>query len=95
MKKFIRSHILLPLQGLLLEGLTPNKLGLSLALGIACAVHPMLGATTILCLVVGELFELNHVAMQLINYFAFYQALKNIPLEQFQNERLQQTLPSS
>jgi uncharacterized protein (DUF2062 family) len=71
MKKFVRNRILMPLQELLLEGLTPNKVALSLALGFACGVYPMLGATTILCLVVGGLFGLNHLAMQLVNYFAY------------------------
>jgi uncharacterized protein (DUF2062 family) len=71
MKQFLLTRILRPLLSLLSQGLTRQKLAWSLALGFACSVHPMVGATTLLCLVVGRVFRLNHLVMQMVNYFAY------------------------
>lgn len=71
MKQFLLTRILRPLLSLLSQGSTPEKLAWSLALGFACSVHPMLGATTLLCIVTGRVFRLNHLVMQIVNYFAY------------------------
>ncbi len=53
--------------GFLKQGITPEKLALTLALGAALGTVPMLGTTTILCTVAAFAFGLNLAAIQLIN----------------------------
>jgi hypothetical protein len=60
-----------PLLRLLKQGVTPKKLALSVALGAALGVFPMIGSTTILCFVVGHILKLNPIAIQLVNYFTY------------------------
>lgn len=55
---------------LLRQGLTPQKLALSLALGIALSCFPVFGTTTILCAIVALAFRLNLPAIQVGNYLA-------------------------
>lgn len=43
---------------------------MSVALGVALGIFPLLGTTTILCVAAAILFGLNLPAIQLINYFA-------------------------
>lgn len=50
------------------QGATPQRLALSAALASALALFPVLGTTTLLCLVAGSLLRLNHPLMQLVNY---------------------------
>ena len=60
-----------PLLALLQAGTTPEKLALSLALGLVLGVFPVVGATTILCAIVALATGLNVVAMQIVNYLAY------------------------
>ncbi len=55
---------------LLRHGLTPEKLALSLALGIGLSCFPIFGTTTILCTIVALAFRLNLPAIQVGNYLA-------------------------
>jgi uncharacterized protein (DUF2062 family) len=55
---------------LLRQGLAPEKLALSLALGIALSCFPIFGTTTILCALVALVFRLNLPAIQVGNYLA-------------------------
>jgi hypothetical protein len=52
-------------------GLTPDKLALTLCLGTAIGVLPVLWGATVLCVVCGHLMRLNHVALQAVNYLAY------------------------
>jgi len=52
------------------QGLTPEKLALSLALGAGLSCFPVFGTTTILCTVVALAFRLNLPAIQVGNYLA-------------------------
>ena len=56
---------------LLRQGLTPEKLALSIVLGAVIGVIPVLGATTILCGVVAAAFGLNHPVIQSVNYLVY------------------------
>jgi uncharacterized protein (DUF2062 family) len=56
-----------PLVAQLTQGITPEKLALTLAVGGACALFPILGTTTILCLVVAIVLRLNQPIIQLLN----------------------------
>jgi uncharacterized protein (DUF2062 family) len=68
---FWRRRVGDPLVSLLAQGLTPEKLALSLAVGFALGLFPILGATTLLCLAAGFAFRLNHVGLQLANHLAY------------------------
>lgn len=56
---------------LLKQGITPEKLALSVGLGVSLGIFPVIGSTTILCTAFGLLFRVNQVAIQLVNYFAY------------------------
>lgn len=60
-----------PILGLMTQGITPEKIALSLAFGIVLGVFPMLGSTTILCAVAALIFRLNLPAIQLVNYLLY------------------------
>jgi uncharacterized protein (DUF2062 family) len=56
-----------PLVKQLTQGITPEKLALTIAVGSACALFPILGSTTLLCLVVAIVLKLNQPIIQLLN----------------------------
>src|SRR5580700_4931454 len=60
-----------PIVELLRQGVTPEKMALSLALGVALGVFPVLGTTTALCAVVALILRLNLPAIQIVNYFVY------------------------
>src|SRR5436853_6256729 len=63
--------LVLPIIDLLRQGITPEKIALSLAFGIGLGVFPMLGSTTILCGLAAVIFRLNLPSIQLVNYFVY------------------------
>jgi uncharacterized protein (DUF2062 family) len=60
-----------PVLDLLRQGVTPEKIALSLALGVTLGVFPVLGSTTALCALAALALHLNLPAIQLINYFVY------------------------
>lgn len=54
----------------LLEGISPQRLALSLALGFVLGCIPVVGVPTGLCVLVALAFRLNHPAIQAANYLA-------------------------
>jgi len=71
MKEFFQKKLVQPILDLLKQGLTPEKLSASLAAGIVICCFPVIGLTTVLCLIFATIFRLNHVAIQLANYFSY------------------------
>jgi len=59
------------LQTVLTCGMTPRKLALTLCLGCALGVLPLLWGTSLLCLLLAHLLKLNHVALQSVNYLLY------------------------
>jgi uncharacterized protein (DUF2062 family) len=51
----------------LTQGVSPKKIALTLAVGSALALFPILGTTTALCLLAGVLLGLNQPIIQAIN----------------------------
>lgn len=51
----------------LTQGITPEKIALTLAVGSACALFPIIGTTTLLCFLVAIPLRLNQPITQLIN----------------------------
>jgi uncharacterized protein (DUF2062 family) len=68
---FWRRRCAQPILELLRQGITPEKISLSLALGIALGVFPVLGSTTALCALAALVFRLNLPAIQIVNYFVY------------------------
>ena len=68
---FFYRKLVSPIINLLSQGITPEKIALSLAVGICLGVFPVLGSTTILCTLAAIVFRLNLPATQLVNYFVY------------------------
>lgn len=67
----IATPILHRLQVVLASGLTPQKLAMTLCIGCALGIMPLLWGTSLLCILLAHIFRLNHVALQSVNYL-FY-----------------------
>jgi Uncharacterized protein conserved in bacteria (DUF2062) len=67
----IYKRLVAPIIALLTQGITPEKLALSLAVGLVVGVFPVLGSTTFLCALAAVVFRLNLPAVQLVNYVAY------------------------
>jgi uncharacterized protein (DUF2062 family) len=65
---FWKRRIVAPIAAQLTQGVTPQKIALTIALGIVVGVFPILGATTALCGIAGVVFKLNQPIIQLVNY---------------------------
>ena len=65
---WLRRKIVNPSIDLLRQGITPEKIALSIALGLTLGVTPVLGSTSILCWMAAVLLRLNLPAIQLVNY---------------------------
>jgi len=58
------------IRSLLLTGITPEKLALSIVIGLVIGVFPILGTTTLLCAAAAWMLGLNLPAIQLVNYLS-------------------------
>jgi uncharacterized protein (DUF2062 family) len=68
--RFYQKGALL-LKAVLQEGLTPQKLALTLCLGTATGIMPLLWGTTLLSAAFAAAFKLNQAAMQALNYLCY------------------------
>jgi uncharacterized protein (DUF2062 family) len=64
---FLRRRVLQPARALLMQGLSPDALARTIAVGTACSLFPFVGTTTALNLVVGLKLKLNQPIMQTLN----------------------------
>lgn len=64
----LNKRIVDPILAQLRQGITPEKLALSLALGAVLGVFPVLGISTFACLFLGVALRLNQPILQLANY---------------------------
>ena len=55
---------------LIRQGITPEKIAMSIALGVVLGTVPILGITTVLCAAAAVAFRLNVAAVQLANWLA-------------------------
>jgi len=65
--RWCRRLLLDPILSQLRQGITPEKISLSLAVGSLCAFFPLLGAATPLCILAGVTLRLNQAVVQIIN----------------------------
>ena len=68
---FLTRRLVRPLLELLRQGVTPERLSLSIALGAALGVLPVIGCNTALCALVALIWGLNVPAIQIVNYFVY------------------------
>lgn len=68
---YFNKKVIQTLLGFLSQGLSAHKLALSFAFGITLGALPMLGVTTILCILAALIFKLNMPVIQFANYLAF------------------------
>lgn len=60
-----------PLINFLNEGMDPKKLTWAVVFGFIFGIFPVVGVTTILCVIIALTFRLNMAAIQLVNYFVY------------------------
>lgn len=65
------KRVIAPIVRQLSQGVTPEKVALTIAIGLVIGVFPILGATTILCGAAGVALGLNQPIIQLVNYVAY------------------------
>ena len=70
-KKYLHDKIGTPLMNLLSQGVSPEKLSISIACGAVIGLFPVLGATTLICAAIAIALRLNLVAIQLSNYLVY------------------------
>ena len=70
MPKVSQHSLAARLLHLLRQGLSPESLALSLALGAGLSCFPVFGTTTILCTIIAAAFRLNLPAIQVGNFLA-------------------------
>src|SRR5579862_4910652 len=68
LKSFWRRRVIGLIVAQLTQGVTPSKIALTIALGVTLGVFPILGATTVLCAIVGIWLKLNQPIIQFINW---------------------------
>jgi uncharacterized protein (DUF2062 family) len=69
-QRFVCRRLIDPVLDLLRQGVTPEKIALSLAFGVGIGIFPVLGVSTVLCTVLAIVLRLNLPAIQLVNYLA-------------------------
>jgi uncharacterized protein (DUF2062 family) len=63
-----QRRVLDPIVAQLTQGITPEKIALTVAVGSAVALFPILGTTTLLCLLAGIALRLNQPMIQMVNF---------------------------
>ena len=68
--KFWRERIIAPIIAQLIQGVTPQKMALTIALGFSLGVFP-LPVTTALCAIAAVRLKLNQPIIQLVNWLVY------------------------
>jgi uncharacterized protein (DUF2062 family) len=68
---FFQRRLVEPILELLRVGCSPRKLAWSLAVGLVIGINPLLGSTTLVCLVIALILRLNLVASQIANHLVY------------------------
>src|SRR5678815_1310745 len=70
-RSFWQRRIVTPIVAQLTQGVTPQKIALTIALGLMLGIFPILGSTTALCALAGIVLKLNQPIIQLVNYLGY------------------------
>jgi uncharacterized protein (DUF2062 family) len=68
---WLRRKVRDPLLAQLRQGATPEAVSAAVVIAFAIAIIPIIGVTTLLCLLAGRLFRLNHIVMQVVNHASY------------------------
>lgn len=68
MWRLIAAPVVKRVQAIMSCGLTPRKLALTLCIGIALGIIPLVWGASLICIIIAHVFRLNHVALQSVNY---------------------------
>lgn len=68
---WLRRKVRDPLVAELRQGATPEAVAAAVAVSFAIAIVPVIGVTTLICVLAGRLFRLNHVVMQIVNHSSY------------------------
>ena len=79
-RPFWRRRLSDPIKAQLTQGITPDKIALTIAIGVACGIFPFLGFATLLCFVVAWVLRLNQPIIHLVNQLLWPLHLLCIPL---------------
>ena len=71
MIEFLRRRLVRPVLEQLTQGLSPDAIALTIAVGLAIAVIPVVVTTTILCTTAAIVLRLNQPLIQASNYLSF------------------------
>jgi uncharacterized protein (DUF2062 family) len=71
LREFWQRRVVNLLLSQLRQGITPQKIALTIAMGTTLGVFPVLGSTTLLCFLAGLLLKLNQPIIQLVNYLMY------------------------
>ena len=71
MTEILQKRVVQPILALLTQGITPEKIAMSVVFGVALGIFPVLGSTTLLCALAAAVFGLNLPAIQIVNYFVY------------------------
>src|SRR5579863_6612431 len=67
LRSAIHRKLIQPFIDLLKQGVTPEKIALTIALGLTLGVTPVIGSTTMLCTLAAVTLRLNLPAIMLVN----------------------------
>lgn len=68
MWSFVRRRLVEPIRTLLTQGISADKIALSIAIGLIVGIFPVMGTTTLLCTGAALALRLNMVAVHTIHY---------------------------
>ena len=71
LKKFWQERVVAVIVAQFTQGFTPQKIALTIALGLNVGVFPILGSTTLLCALTAFCLKLNQPVIQLVNWLAY------------------------
>src|ERR1700727_3048587 len=69
---FWRRRLIEPVGRQLTQGVSPEKIALTLGAGSAVALFPILGTTTVLCILLGIVLKLNQPILQGLNVICVF-----------------------
>ncbi len=63
--------VIRPIVNQLKQGTSPEKLSWSVSLGVTLGIFPIMGSTSLVCLIIGYLFRLNQPILHLFKAFTY------------------------
>ena len=94
-RKFWQRWGVDPVAKQLTQGVTPRKIALSIAVGSALALFPILGTTTTLCVIAGIVLGLNQPILQGVNALCAFVYFPLLPAFVWLGDTVLRSPPSS